>query len=437
MTENLSKVILKRCTDLHLDMAKLVGQGYDGAANMSGHLSGVQTRIRQLYPKARYVHCASHRLNLALSNTISLPSIRNCLGIVSEIANLFRNHSNANTTFQDVIQKHAPESKKRRLVRLCETRFIERHESIISFVELFKFIVLSLEIISSKTWSISSKASAFLAAVEKSDFLLSLFVCEQLFSLTLPLSVQLQEKSMDFVSAMNRAKELIRTLHQIRETADGFFNDIFQTASQMSKDLYDIDLVVPRVTSRQTTRANPPCTTPESHFRVTIFIPCVDALIQNMTERLLVNEDILSSFQILLPGFAAIDNAEELKNLTIYFEEQISMTALKSEYRLWCASLSTIDPTIEVLKLLQHCDATYFKNIHYLLTILPTLPVTTASFERTSSTLKRIKTLPRSVMGNERLSALAVIAVHWDIKIDPDEVINDMANKKKRKILLI
>ena len=181
-------------------MAKLVGQGYDGAANMSGHLSGVQTRIRQLYPKAR--------------------SIRNCLGIVNEIATLFRNHSNANTTFQDVIQKHAPESKKRRLVRLCETRFIERHESIISFVELFKFIVLSLEIISSKTWSISSKASAFLAAVEKSDFLLSLFVCEQLFSLTLPLSVQLQEKSMDFVSAMNRAKELIRTLHQIRETAE-------------------------------------------------------------------------------------------------------------------------------------------------------------------------------------------------------------------------
>uniref|UniRef100_A0A0C9R249 Ppp1r42 protein n=1 Tax=Fopius arisanus TaxID=64838 RepID=A0A0C9R249_9HYME len=139
---------------------------------------------------------------------------------------------------------------------------------------------------------------------------------------------------MDFVSAMNRAKELIRTLHQIRETADGFFNDIFQTASQMSKDLYDIDLVVPRVTSRQTTSVNPPCTTPESHFRVTIFIPCVDALIQNMTERLLVNEDILSSFQILLPGFAAIDNAAELKNLTIYFEEQISMTALKSEYRL-------------------------------------------------------------------------------------------------------
>ncbi|XP_049303765.1 zinc finger MYM-type protein 1-like [Bactrocera dorsalis] len=410
-------------------MAKLVGQGYDGAANMSGHLSGVQTRIRQLYPKARYVHCASHRLNLALSNTISLPSIRNCIGIVNEIENLFRNHSNANTTFQDVIQKHAPESKKRRLVRLCETRFIERHESFISFMELFKFIVLSLEIISSKTWSISSKAPAFLAAVEKSDFLLSLFVCEQLFSLTLPLSVQLHEKSMDFVSAMNRAKELIRTLHQIRETADGFFNDIFQTASQMSKDLFD--------TSRQTTRANPPCTTPESHFRVTIYILCVDALIQNMTEHLLVNEDILSSFQILLPGFAAIDNAEELKNLTIYFEEQISMTALKSEYRLWCASLSTIDPTIEVLKLLQHCDATYFKNIHYLLTILPTLPVTTASFERTSSTLKRIKTLPRSVMGNERLSALAVIAVPWDIKIDPDEVINDMASKKKRKILLI
>ncbi|GFR04570.1 repressor of the inhibitor of the protein kinase [Trichonephila clavata] len=57
-SENLANVILQRCDELNLDMTKCVGQGYDGAANMAGHLSGVQTRIRENYPKARYIHCA-------------------------------------------------------------------------------------------------------------------------------------------------------------------------------------------------------------------------------------------------------------------------------------------------------------------------------------------------------------------------------------------
>jgi len=37
------------------------GQGYDGASIMSGHVGGVQTRIRAILARAQYVHC---RLNV-------------------------------------------------------------------------------------------------------------------------------------------------------------------------------------------------------------------------------------------------------------------------------------------------------------------------------------------------------------------------------------
>jgi hypothetical protein len=177
-SENLTNVILQRCDELSLDMSKCVGQGYDGAANMAGHVSGVQTRIRQKYPKVRYVH-----LNLALSNSMLIPAVRNCLGTVNEVTNFFRNHPKANKTLQETISLHAPENRKKRLLRLCDTRFIERHESLLTFVELFKCICISLENISEKTWKISSTASAFLAVMEKSDFLISLFVCDKLFYL--------------------------------------------------------------------------------------------------------------------------------------------------------------------------------------------------------------------------------------------------------------
>ncbi|GFR11216.1 repressor of the inhibitor of the protein kinase [Trichonephila clavata] len=183
-SENLANVILQRCDELNLDMTKCVGQGYDGAANMAGHLSGVQTRIRENYPKARYIHCASHRLNLTLSNVMSVPAIRNCLGVVSQVVNLFRNHSNANKIFQETIQEHAPDSKKKRLLRLCDTRFIERHDSIIVFLELFECIVMALEEIAQRTWTISSTASTLHSASQKSEFLVSIVVCEKLFSLT-------------------------------------------------------------------------------------------------------------------------------------------------------------------------------------------------------------------------------------------------------------
>lgn len=59
----------------------LVGQGYDGAANMSGDKKGVAARIRAKIPRAFYVHCACHLLNLALQDSCStITEVRNCLG---------------------------------------------------------------------------------------------------------------------------------------------------------------------------------------------------------------------------------------------------------------------------------------------------------------------------------------------------------------------
>jgi len=167
---------------------------------------------------------------------------------------------------------------------------------------------------------------------------------------------------------------------------------------------------------------------------VTVFIPCLDSLIQNLTERFTSNEDILSSFQILLPGFASVDNTNELQNLASYFDDRMSLSAVKAEYELWCEKASTLDANLEVLKVLEYCDPVYFRSI--LLTALDTLPVTTASVERTFSTMKRVKTLPRSVMSDNRLSALAMISVHWNITVDPDKAIDIMAEKKIRRLLL-
>ncbi|OCU00642.1 hypothetical protein XELAEV_18006420mg [Xenopus laevis] len=54
-----------------VDISKCRGQGYDGAATMSGIYSGVQARILQREENALYVHCAAHNLNLVLQDAVS------------------------------------------------------------------------------------------------------------------------------------------------------------------------------------------------------------------------------------------------------------------------------------------------------------------------------------------------------------------------------
>jgi hypothetical protein len=45
---------------------KLVGQTYDGAYVMSGHINGLQSKVIEAYPLAIFAHCYSHVLNLVL-----------------------------------------------------------------------------------------------------------------------------------------------------------------------------------------------------------------------------------------------------------------------------------------------------------------------------------------------------------------------------------
>jgi len=66
--ELLSGHILKEIEDLSPSQ-KLVNQCYDGASVMSGHISGVQKRIRDQIDTALYVHCMSHEVP---DKTISL-----------------------------------------------------------------------------------------------------------------------------------------------------------------------------------------------------------------------------------------------------------------------------------------------------------------------------------------------------------------------------
>ena len=64
--ESLSSLILDRLEELNIPFENCRGHSYDNGANMKGKNKGVQARLLQLNPKAFFVVCGAHTLNLVI-----------------------------------------------------------------------------------------------------------------------------------------------------------------------------------------------------------------------------------------------------------------------------------------------------------------------------------------------------------------------------------
>lgn len=157
-----------------IDCDFLYGQSYDGASNMSGKYNGVQTVIRQKYSKALYVHCATHSLNLAVSTSCNIKSIRNCLGIVKKLYVFFNTPKRQNVLISE-IEISDTEFRVKTLKRLCCTRWVQKYDSMNDFYELFPVVVKALDTICSE-WSDSTDASILKKCILDSEFLIALSV---------------------------------------------------------------------------------------------------------------------------------------------------------------------------------------------------------------------------------------------------------------------
>jgi hypothetical protein len=138
-------------SEVNLPLDKIVGQCYDGAANMKGKNKGLASRILSVNPKAFYVHCHCHQLNLALENACcSIPEVRNTIGTVTSIHSFLGASGKRNALFKKV-QKEYSLSEDEELVksikRLCATRWSSRDKAFESVDENFEVIAKCLKVV--------------------------------------------------------------------------------------------------------------------------------------------------------------------------------------------------------------------------------------------------------------------------------------------------
>ncbi|KAF7652123.1 hypothetical protein LDENG_00101190, partial [Lucifuga dentata] len=76
-----------------------------------------------------------------------------------------------------------------------------------------------------------------------------------------------------------------------------------------------------------------------------------------------------------------------------------------------------------------------FHNVFVTLRIFLTLPVTNCEGERSFSQMKRVKNELRTTMGQNRLTALSLMAIEYELvrEMDFEDVIEAFATSKSRK----
>ena len=77
-----------------------------------------------------------------------------------------------------------------------------------------------------------------------------------------------------------------------------------------------------------------------------------------------------------------------------------------------------------------------FPNIHTIIQILLTFPVTTCKCERSISLLNRVRSFNRTTQTDQRLRGLCIIYAYRDTAIDWEKVVNTFAIQNPRMALI-
>lgn len=179
--EGITRVITDCLKQLHLQDVLIVGQSYDGAAVMSGHVSGVQTRIRAAYPVAMYFHCLAHKLNLVLVDACRVS--RMAVGFFNTIEQLYKFFANPGSHEIFLSKQNKLGLKAREIGQLSDTRWACRWKNVEALKINYAAIVKSLEDLSDPVFACSAEATGLGLHIQKTEFVVALIIFEDFLRL--------------------------------------------------------------------------------------------------------------------------------------------------------------------------------------------------------------------------------------------------------------
>lgn len=174
---------------------KLVGQCYDGASVMSGHLNGLQKKVKDVAPRAIFIHCSAHRLNLVLRH--SMKQIPQCRVFFAEICGIpsFFHHSAKRTYALDT-------NVGKRIPTPTDIRWSSYSKLVTVIAENWEDLKLVFEAIANDFESDETairQSNCFLNSMHDFEFAFLVIVFNEIFKISSILFEILQKRSLDIV----------------------------------------------------------------------------------------------------------------------------------------------------------------------------------------------------------------------------------------------
>ena len=208
--------------------------------------------------------------------------------------------------------EQTPDSKKKRLLHLCKTRWVERHDAVLTFVELFSPLVTCLTKCLGLDKDTATSAQMVLNSISRPEFIVATSVMHEVLAVTKPLSVQLQKVGIDLIKAMSLMDETIACLDDKRSN-DASFLTVWEVAESLAS-VADVDLKQPRQVQRQRNRVNMESCSDQEYFKRDIYYPFLDHILSELRSRFNKhNSRIITHLWSLIPRFISSYSFSDLQ----------------------------------------------------------------------------------------------------------------------------
>ena len=259
--EALYKLVTKAIGDLDLNLEDIVGQCYDGAANMSGIHKGLAARMKETSPFALYIHCYAHLLNLAIQDTMAnIEPLRHTLATIQSLYNFLEGSPKRHALFHKI--KVNGKSIVLTLKSLCVTRWSCHKDAVEAIFRELEAIVEALLTLAEDTdTKIYKRSVDLLNNICDFHFIFGLCVLRFILTNTNALSIYLQGKDIDVYNARKTSSLTIEALKSCR--IENFFFLLWKLAETISSkirnciDDTDFSIKEARISRRKGTQEGP------------------------------------------------------------------------------------------------------------------------------------------------------------------------------------
>lgn len=277
-------------------------------------------------------------------------------------------------------------------------------------------------------WSVDNKrnAQAHLNMLLSFEFVYTLVALQRSLLYLKEGTVKLQGQHQDIASGVALMEQCSSTIKSLRENIDDYAHRIFEHSCRIA-DRSQITIAKPRLSLRQQHRSNLPTDSVEEYFKVTVTIPFLDHLLNDLTSHFSAHVKQSASVQKLLPvnieSASTIDGFNQA--LFFYKDDLPNSDLVDEEFHLWKSrwlAVSKEERPLSISKAMQQCSPTKMPNIYTLLKLFATLSLSSCSCERSASTLRRLNTYLRCTQTEHRLTALALIHCNYNETIDANSL---------------